>query len=129
METYIIKAEDLGFGKAACHDKRLTPLESTFCGFLWVDHSGAKNKISSGDLAVRFAWALTGWRFTLPVYEDEIELWKRRVRKVQNHIIWFHRDIPILRKRGSAVVTGSPKPKQRARPFTTPSVNAGCRVW
>jgi hypothetical protein len=96
----MIKAGDLGFGRDAGHDKRLTPLESSFCGILWVDHSGAKNKISAGDLAVRFAYALTGRRFTLDVEAEEIELWKRRVRTMQNHIIWFHRDIPILSKAG-----------------------------
>jgi len=100
METYMIKAGDLGFGRDAAHTRILTHLESTFCGILWVDHSGAKNKISAGDLAVRLAFALTGWRYTLDVEADEIDLWKRRVRVMQNHIIWYHRDIPILSKAG-----------------------------
>jgi len=101
MDRYMIKAGDLGFDRAGAHDKRLTALESTFCGILWTNHSGAENKISAGDLAVRFAFALTGWRFTLDVEAEEIDLWKRRVRIMQNHLIWFHRDIPILSKAGS----------------------------
>lgn len=100
MEKRLISAADLGFDKAGAHDKRLTDLESKFCGILWVNHSGAKNKISAGDLAVRFAWAVLENRFTLGEHPDEIDLWKRRVRSVQNHILWFHRNIPFLSKPG-----------------------------
>ena len=100
MGKQLIAAKELGFSNMAGHDKRLTALESKFCGILWVDHSGAESKISAGDLAVRFAWELIGFRFMLDEDPEEIDQWKRRVRTLQNHMIWFHRDIPILSKAG-----------------------------
>lgn len=100
MSKQLIGAKDLGFGDAGCHDKRLTSVESKFCGILWVNHSGAENKISAGDLAVRFAWELIGIRFILDEDPEEIERWKRRVRTLQLHIIFYHRDIPVLSKAG-----------------------------
>ncbi len=96
----LITAKDFGFGGAAGHDRRLTSVEDKFLGILWVDHSGAKNKISGGDLAVRYAWAVTGTRYALGEYPEEIERWKRRVRDFQLHIIFFHRDIPLLSEAG-----------------------------
>lgn len=100
-EKYMIKAEDLGFDKYGSHEKRLTPVESTFVGLLWVDHSGAANKISADDLASEFAFVLAGIRCSEYASSAELDLWKRRVRGLQNHIIWYHRDIPILSKAGT----------------------------
>ncbi len=101
FEKYTIKADDLGFDKYGSHDKRLTHVESVFVGLLWVDHSGAANKISADDLASEFAFALAGIRCSEDEHPEELDLWKRRVRGLQNHIIWYHRDIPILSKAGT----------------------------
>ena len=101
IEKTMIKAEDLGFDRYGSHDKRLTHVESVFVGLLWVDHSGAGNKISADDLASEFAFALAGIPCIDEQYPDEHEYWKRRVRGMQNHIIWYHRDIPMLSKAGT----------------------------
>jgi len=101
IEKYMIKAEDLGFDKYGSHDKRLTHVESVFVGLLWVDHSGAGNKISADELASEFAFALAGIRCSEYELPAELDLWKRRVRGMQNHILREHRDIPVLSKAGT----------------------------
>lgn len=95
-----MKAEDFGISAVTgFHDKRLTAAESCFLGILWIDHVGAKNKISADDLAWMFAkrWA----RLSLPRFlPNPMNRWKRWVREMQNHLLRDHQNIPVLSKAG-----------------------------
>lgn len=107
-----MKLEDYGINpESGYHSKILTGTENNFLGLLWVDHLGEDNKISADELAIRFFYAgsgheipekrmaslLEGYRnFSGPVLDGL----KRDVRKMQNHIMMEHDNIPILSKAG-----------------------------
>lgn len=109
-----MRLEDLGYDRSGgYHDKNLTRMESKFVGVLWTDCIGHSNRISADELAVRFEWALSGYEV-----EDEIapslviqnktykaphfDQVKRDVRRIHNHLLTRHDNIPILSKAGTS---------------------------
>ena len=95
-----MRLEDLGFNpRTGFHDKRLTRLESAFVGALWIEHVGHENRVSAFDLACKVCVSVTGAEPTMtPVLEE----WKRTVRRLQNHILTMHENIPVLSRPGNA---------------------------
>lgn len=103
---------DLGVdSKTGRHNKTLTFAESTFLGLLWIDHVGEKNKISAEYLAVEFYYAMndvalsrqdiknvvTNYRKSL---RRELDMLKRTVRWMHNHLLTQHDHTPILSQAG-----------------------------
>jgi hypothetical protein len=79
---------------------------------LWIDHVGKDNKISAGELAIRFHRIRGGRTIsenelseTLRGYRRyarrELDLLKRDVRRMQNHLLTQHENTPILSKAGN----------------------------
>lgn len=108
-----MKLEDFGIDPATrFHDRNLTFVENRFLGILWIDHVGAENKISADALAVRFDYAMrnreikpedlsqliTGMQRLYPAI---INRRKRDVRYLQNHLLFDHKNIPLLSKAGT----------------------------
>ena len=84
-----MRAEDFGIDpKFGTHNRQLTPAENKFLGILWIDHAGSKNAIPADALADKF----------LP--EMPLELAKRSVREMHNHLLMMHTQIPLLSKAG-----------------------------
>lgn len=108
-----MKLEDLGIdSKTRHHDKTLTHAENTFMGLLWIDHVGPDNKISANALAIQFFYASDEWEIpTLDAlavkinwYQNysprQLDLLKRNVRTMHNHLLTQHDHIPILSEAG-----------------------------
>lgn len=106
-----MKAEDFGIDvETGQHDKRLTACESGFLGIMWEDHLGQDHAISALELAVRFQFARSGWR--QPDHEEltntiknlglrVLDEMKREVRRMHNHLLMDHDQIPMFSKSGS----------------------------
>lgn len=108
-----MKLEDLGINsKMGYHNRTLTRAENCFLGLLWIDHAGEDNKISADELAILFSAALEG-RSVSPngaiilaeAYRKHnrriLDLLKRDVRRMQNHLLTQHENTPILSKAGN----------------------------
>ena len=105
-----MKYEDLGLNlKTKYHDKRLTMVESRFLGILWENHVGKDNKISANELAVRFDYARRGVDVDAERIQHDIawrrhtswlDIRKRIVRRIHNHLLVMHENISILSKAG-----------------------------
>ena len=100
-----MKAEDLGINvKTGYHDRRLTPFESRFVGILWAGHVGQVNTAPADVLAIRFftgrsveeAHLYLGQSFDRKTLEE----WKRDIRRLQNHLLEDHDNIPVYSKSG-----------------------------
>ena len=105
--------KDLGFDpKNKTHNGQLTRAEGILLGLLWLDHVGEANAIAAQDLAVLFDYALRGHTFdredlpmflhrlkSTPAGRRELDILKREVRKVHNHLLKDH-DVAILSKAG-----------------------------
>ena len=108
-----MKLEDLGIdSKTGHHNKVLTRAENCFLGLLWIDHAGEDNKISADELAILFTAALEGRSIspeaaTLLAKEYRrhnrriLDLLKRDVRRMQNHLLTQHENTPVLSKAGN----------------------------
>lgn len=105
-----MKLEDLGIDpKNMRHDKRLTTIENRFLNILWTDFVGESNKISAEELAMRFDCAKEGIQFDpdqlaflLRNFRRQpcFDIKKREVRRIYNHLLVCHDNIPILSKAG-----------------------------
>ena len=97
-----MRASELGFDLAlGTHDRKLTHAESTFVGLLWEDHQGEKKKLSAEKLTQLFAWEY-GRQYVSkggPAYLG-YGTWERNVRHLQNHLLNYHDNIPILSAAG-----------------------------
>ena len=92
-----MKSEDLGFDrKTGRHDAGLTYTEDKFVEILWEDHTGFDNRISANDLARKFIFKLEN----KPIALSQLEYWKRDVRRMHNHLLTYHDNIPILSRAG-----------------------------
>ncbi len=108
-----MKLEDFGINsKTGYHDRKLTHAENCFLGLLWIDHVGKENKICADVLAILFSAALEDR--TIPEEKmaafvkgyrmfsaRKLNLLKRDVRKMQNHLLTQHENVPILSKAGN----------------------------
>lgn len=108
-----MKLEDLGIdSKTRVHNRTLTHAENCFLGLLWIDHVGDENKISADELAVSFCEAVAG--HTIPAQalagllrgyrkfaHKKLDLLKRDVRQMHNHLLTQHEHTPILSKAGN----------------------------
>jgi len=108
-----MKLEDFGIDSmTGHHNQTLTHAENCFLGLLWVDHVGEDNKVSADELAILFDAALTG-KTILPEHmamilkryrqfaRRALDLLKRNVRHMQNHLLTRHENTPILSKAGN----------------------------
>ena len=106
-----MKLEDFGIdSKTGYHDRTLTHAENCFLGLLWIDYVGEENKIGADELAIRFHYALDGRMISereLPIMLEEwrrarrgLDLLKRDVRRMHNHLLTQHEHAPILSKAG-----------------------------
>lgn len=108
-----MKLEDFGIdSKTGHHNQTLTHAENCFLGLLWIDHAGEDNKISAGELAIKFKAALAG-KVIQPDYIStllkgyrqyafkELSYLKRDVRRMHNHLLTQHEHTPILSKAGN----------------------------
>jgi hypothetical protein len=108
-----MKLEDFGINpKTRIHNRNLTFVENRFLGILWIDHVGAENKISADALAVKFEYAMWGNEIKPEDLTTVIFLMlrdspvivnrrKRDVRYLQNHLLFDHKNIPLLSKAGT----------------------------
>ena len=109
-----MKLEDLGIdSKAGHHNKTLTHTENCFLGLLWIDHAGEDNKICADELAILFRVAREGRSISsgdalsmiVQDYrrhaEKQLSLMKRDVRRMHNHLLTQHENVPILSKAGN----------------------------
>lgn len=104
-----MRMEEIGIDpKTHVHDGRLTSLESRFLGILW-NRSGRENKITADELAGRmYLLDTSGFEPADGAYADiaeginprAIALWQREVRYLQNHLLFEHRNAPVLSKAG-----------------------------
>jgi hypothetical protein len=107
-----MKLEDLGIdSKTGYHNRTLTHAENCFLGLLWIDHVGKENKICADELAILFSAALEGriippesMASTIKGYRQfavrSLALLKRDIRKMHNHLLTQHENVPILSKAG-----------------------------
>jgi len=104
-----VKPEDIGIDpKNMQHDKRLTTVENRFLNILWTDFVGEGNKISANELALRFDCAMNGFELdpaqisnlSKKMNNTWLDLKKRTVRHIHNHLLTMHDNIPILSKAG-----------------------------
>jgi hypothetical protein len=107
-----MKLEDFGINpKTRIHNRNLTFVENRFLGILWIDHVGAENKVSADALAVRFDHAMRGKEIkpedlTRVIFNMQrmvpgiVNRRKRDVRYLQNHLLFDHKNIPLLSKAG-----------------------------
>jgi len=109
-----MKAIDIGIDiKTGYHTKRLTWLEDRFLGLLWIDHQGRANKIGADHLAVQYGRVKDGRRsmtdrelgtaviFARRTSAERLGRLKRDVRRLQNHLLTRHDNIPILSQSGT----------------------------
>jgi hypothetical protein len=109
-----MKLEDFGYdSKTKIHNQKLTVAETRFLGLLWVDHTGANNKISAQNLAVMYDWALSGHTLSLEEARDlvaamkrdesqnsTLEALKRIVRSMSSHLLIKHENTGVLSQAG-----------------------------
>ncbi len=100
-----MKAGDLGFNlKTGAHDRRLTRSEERFVGILFTDHVGEKNCLSADVYAVRFIMGRDDADARKYLSEQAarrtLEKWKRELRRMYDHILPCHDNIPILSRSG-----------------------------
>lgn len=106
-----MKLEDFGIDpETRHHNSTLTHAENCFLGLLWIDYVGEENKIGADELAIRFHYARDGRIISereLPIMLEEwrrarrgLDLLKRDVRKMHNHLLVQHENTPILSKAG-----------------------------
>lgn len=92
-----MKSEDLGFDrKTGRHDAGLTYTEDKFVEILWEDHMGFDNRISADDLTQEFIFKPED----KPIALSQLEYGKRGVRRMHNHLLIYHDNIPILSRAG-----------------------------
>jgi hypothetical protein len=110
-----MKLEDMGYDpKTKSHNPKLTVAENRFLGLLWVDHTGADNKISAENLAVMYAYALEGKTLSdervagvvhaMKLSESMTRVLgqqKRNVRQMQSHLLMKHENVGVLSKAGN----------------------------
>ncbi|SPD73793.1 hypothetical protein PITCH_A1970012 [uncultured Desulfobacterium sp.] len=77
------------------HDRRLTKAEERFIGILWVNHVGEDNAISADLLAIRYHLGTDH-----SVDFRTVDLWKRIIRNMHNHLLFEHDNIPIMSRAG-----------------------------
>jgi len=95
-----MKAEDMGVDiETGDHSQAFTEAEATMMEVL-ADHVGKNNKIPAEDLAVQWREHMNYLRVTYSEYQRRIDMWKRDVRYLVNHLVIDH-DQPILSKAGS----------------------------
>lgn len=95
-----MRAMDYGYDlTTGYHNKLLTRAESVFAGILWAEHTNPECKAPAGYLASRFAFGVAGVKW-IRCGRAEKEQWKREVRKMQNHLLHKHDNIPVLSKSG-----------------------------
>ena len=108
-----MRLEDLGIdSRTGYHNQTLTHAENCFLGLLWIDHAGKENKICADELAILFVAAREGR--TIPEEQmaafvkgyrlfsaRRLNLLKRDVRRMQNHLLTQHENTPILSKAGN----------------------------
>ena len=91
-----MKSEDFGFDpKTGRHDARLTYAEDKFVEILWENHTGFDNRTSADDLARDFAAKIEDRSSCI-----RLEYWKRDVRRMHNHLLQYHDNVPILSRAG-----------------------------
>ena len=98
-----MRLEDLGIDpKTGRHDKRLTQAESKFVGILWVVHVGQDNIISADLLAIQYfvGFGQDVDQFLAGHDRATLEEWKRDIRRMQNHLLMDHDNIPVLSRAG-----------------------------
>lgn len=97
-----MKREDYGFDpETDRHSQRLTRAEEAFLGILWIDHVGEENRITANNLATAFACRLGFAPPSIEDLEDYVDGWKRGVRRMQNHLLFMHDNIPLYSKSGA----------------------------
>ena len=95
-----MKAEDMGIDPhTGDHTRDMTKAETAMMGVL-SGHVGKYSKIPAEDLAVQWREHMDYLRVTYNEYQRRIEMWKREVRSMVNHLVIDH-DQPILSKAGS----------------------------
>lgn len=94
-----MRMEDYGINpKTMRHTQILTSMESVFLSLLWGEHVGKTNKIPAVMLAILYAEKVSGYDIRRdPRY---MGIWKRHVRRMQNHLLMDHDHVPILSKAG-----------------------------
>lgn len=103
---------DLGYDpKSGRHYPLLTSYESTFLGLFWLDHVGKENRIAADTLAVIFHFTLAGLEINEESIPDitrdvaksnpvKLGRWKRDVRRLHNHLLIEHPNVPIFSSAG-----------------------------
>lgn len=74
----------------------LTYAEHAFLDVIWIDHVGKDNRISAEAFARKYAINMDVYVFT----KKTLEGWKRKVRAMQNHLLFNH-DLPVLSRAGN----------------------------
>jgi len=97
--------------RSGTHIQILTPAESAFVSIVWSDHVGAQHKISANELALRWYCDMCGnylpdddtaLAIIIAQYPaKDLDRIKRKIRKLQNHLLFEHRRIPVLSKAGT----------------------------
>ena len=96
-----MKAEDMGIDtETGEHTRDMTQAETAMIGVL-ARHVNKHNKIAADDLAVEWREHMGYLRVTYVEFQRRIDMWKRDVRSMVNHLVIDH-DQPILSKAGSA---------------------------
>jgi hypothetical protein len=94
-----MKAEDMGIDPHnGEHTRDMTKAETAMMGAL-MQHHDKDNKIPAEDLAVQWRERIGYLRPSYNEYQRRIEIWKREVRSMVNHLVIDH-DQPILSKAG-----------------------------
>ena len=95
-----MKAEDMGIDPhTGEHTQDMTKAETAMIGVL-SRHVNKHNKIAADDLAVEWREHMGYLRVTYNEFQRRIDMWKRDVRSMVNHLVIDH-DQPILSKAGS----------------------------
>jgi len=93
-----MKIEDMGIDPhTGEHTWELTKAEASMMGALLQHHM--ENKISAEELAVQWRERIGYLRPSYNEYQRRIEIWKREVRSMVNHLVIDH-DQPILSAAG-----------------------------
>ena len=93
-----MKAEDMGIDPHnGEHTRDMTKAETAMMETLAKHH--LNNKIPAEDLAVQWRERMGYLRPSYSAYQRRIEIWKREVRSMVNHLVIDH-DQPVLSKAG-----------------------------
>jgi len=96
-----MKAEDMGIDPhTGEHTRDFSKAETAMMGVL-SGYVGKYSKIPAEDLAVQWREHMDYLKVSYNEYQRRIEMWKREVRSMINHLVIDH-DQPILSKAGSA---------------------------